>query len=535
MNVPPLDPGLWLLALAPVAVLFAMVVSGRVKTTQAATAVVCLTVVVAAVAFRAGPSVLLVGVGKGLWLGTWILCVVWPALLLYRLASGAGLERIGGLFAAVSPNRRETLLLVSWLFPAFIQGVAGFGTPIALAAPLLLALGWDKRRAVVYPLIGYHWSVTFGSMGSSFYMASLTAGFGSADQDALALRAAALLGVNCLVAGALVLLLDGGWQGLREGKRLLLGAGLPMAGTLVLTASVVPAVATLAAGAVGFAAVFAIMALSRRTARRMAPATVTSGVREPDGAPNGDAPAAYGASRLLAPYAYLLATALPVFLWPLSREWVTGNLRLVPRFPGTETGYGWANAAVDDFNPIFLVGHPGFYLLLACLLGYLTYRRSGLIGSGRTGEMLGGWVRSLPAASAPILLFACVATVLVDAGMVSVLARGVAQVTGAQFWVLSPVVGALGSFMTGSTTSANALFAALQRDIAELTAVAPAVLVAAQTAGANVGNALAPVVILVGLSAVDDPGGLAPVLRACLLPGAILLGVVILLTGLAQA
>lgn len=108
--------------------------------------------------------------GEGAWLGVWILCVVWPALLLYRLADAAGLERIGGVFTTLLPQRRETLLLVAWILPAFVQGVAGFGTPIAVVAPLLVAMGWSGTRAVASALIGYQWSVTFGSMGSSFYI-----------------------------------------------------------------------------------------------------------------------------------------------------------------------------------------------------------------------------------------------------------------------------------------------------------------------------------------------------------------------------
>lgn len=177
-----------------------------------------MTLFVGGTAFRAGPETLLMAIGKGVWLGVWILLVVWPALLLYRIATVAGMERIGAIFSSVLPHRRENLLIVAWLFPAFIQGVAGFGTPIAVAAPLLTAIGWSKTRVVLYPLIGYHWAVTFGSMGSSFYMASLTAHLDAQGEYAFALLASGLLAVNCLLAGAAVLTLDGGFAGLREGE-----------------------------------------------------------------------------------------------------------------------------------------------------------------------------------------------------------------------------------------------------------------------------------------------------------------------------
>ncbi len=174
-----------------------------------------------------------------------------------------------------------------------------------------------------------------------------------------------------------------------------------------------------------------------------------------------------------------------------------------------------------------MFGHPGFYILLACGLGYLTYRFTGLWDPGQTRVMVRGWLRSLPQASLSILLLACVATILVDTGMVNVLARGAADVTGSAFPLLSPLVGGMGSFITGSTTSSNALFSALQRDVAELVGLPPHVLLAAQTAGGNVGNALAPVVVLIGLTAVDAVEEAAVVFRACLVPAAVLFSVVI--------
>src|SRR5690606_30758458 len=123
----------------------------------------------------------------------------------------------GATFTRFLPDHTDRLLLLAWIFPSFIQGVAGFGTPIAICAPLLLLLGYDKVRAVVLPLVGYHWSVTFGSMGASFYMASLTADLTASAQDRLALHASGLLAVNLLVAGVLVLLIDGGPRQLRAG------------------------------------------------------------------------------------------------------------------------------------------------------------------------------------------------------------------------------------------------------------------------------------------------------------------------------
>ena len=572
MNGPPLTAGLWALAAAPVVLLCALVLRGRVSTSRAAGLVLGLAVALAAAAYRADAPLLLAAIGKGLWLGTWVLGVVWPALLLYRVASAVGLDRIGGVFSALLPRRRETLLLLAWLFPSFLQGVAGFGTPIAVAAPLLLAAGWSPVQAVLYPLIGYHWSVTFGSMGSSFYMASLTAHLSGAEQTAFALQSASLLAVNCLVSAVIVLLLDGGWRAVREGARMVVCVGIPMAATLIGTALVVPAVASLAAGAVGFVAAIGLSAFDRLRRRSAgtasAPSTATAapavptravmdgGTRaaaavavrpapspaEPDPTPHHapdrpavSAPGPRPAAALLAlsPYLYLLLTAMPVFVVPASRAWVAEHLVLAPDFPASATGYGWANPPVDGYTPLALLGHPGSYVLLAALLGYLTYRAAGIWPTAPAG-IVRSWASSLPRASISVLLLAAVATVMADAGMVSVLAGGAAQFAGDAYPALSPVIGALGSFMTGSTTNSNALFAGLQEDVAGVLGMDAAVLVAAQTAGGNVGNAVAPVVVLIGLTAVGRQDALPAVLRRLLVPAGVLLAVVAVLTVLSR-
>ncbi|HEX6256204.1 MAG TPA: L-lactate permease [Euzebyales bacterium] len=514
MNGPPLTATTWLIAAAPVLCLLVVVLTGWLSARAAAALVLALAAVSAAVAFGAGAEVLLVATGKGLWLGTWILGVVWPALLLYGVASSVGLERIGRVLTSVLPRREETLLLLAWVFPSFLQGVAGFGTPIAVCAPLLVAAGWRPTHAVAAPLIGYHWSVTFGSMGSSFYMASLTAQLDAGTQTGFALAASTLLALQCLAAGTLVLAMDGGLAAVRAGRRMLAVVGLPMAGVLVGVAALVPAVASLAAGTAGLAGVAMLSVLDRR--RGTVP--VGDDATQLPSASDGD-----GGQRplqVLAPYLVLLVTALPVFLIPASRAWVTSHLVLAPDFPATSTAIGWTNAAVNDYTPFPLFGHPGFYVVLASLVGYLTYRMAGLWASD--GDVVRTWARSLPRSSIPILLLAVLATVMADTGMVSVLARGIARVTGPSYPALAPVMGGLGSFMTGSTTTSNALFSGLQRDIASLLGLDPAILLAAQTAGGNIGNSLAPVVALIGLTTLEGGSELSDVARRSAGPAVVL-------------
>jgi lactate permease len=515
----------WLLAVSPVVLLLALVLWGRLTMLVNAGLTVVYSAVVALVAFGAGPATVATGLGKGAWVGVWILYVIGPALLMHHLATRIGMTSLGRALARVLPSRTENVLLLAWVLPSFIQGVSGFGTPIAVAAPLLVAVGVGVVRAVALPLIGYHWAVGFGSMGSSFYMGALTGHLDATQTTEYAAVASLLLGVNCLLAGALVALMSGGRAALREAWPMLVTVGPAMALVQALVARVEPGIGALCGGAAGIAAVFALRACREALSRnRIRPASNTT--IAPMGA---DAPAEVAEDRRRAgaaavPYVLLAVVALAVFLPPGVRAWAKGHLLVGPSFPATSTSQGAVNPAVHVYNPIALVGHPGSFLLAACGLSLLVWMVRGDWSRGSGKPVLLAALRQFRKSSPSVLLLASVAGVLVDSGMVTTVARGAAASAGAAYPAIAPLVGALGSFVTGSTTSSNALFSALQVQVAGLIGDPAAVLLGGQLAGGNIGNSLAPVVIVLGLSAVGgDRSSTGGVLRMTMLPAAVLL------------
>jgi L-lactate permease len=78
------------------------------------------------------------------------------------------MERIRAMFFSISPDRRVQAIIVAWLFGAFIEGAAGFGTPAAITAPLMVALGFPPLAAVVLALTANSSPVTFGALGTTF-------------------------------------------------------------------------------------------------------------------------------------------------------------------------------------------------------------------------------------------------------------------------------------------------------------------------------------------------------------------------------
>jgi lactate permease len=517
----------WLLAVTPVVVLLGLVLWGRFGTPVNALLTVLVAAVVAAAAFGAGPAVLAVGLGKGLWVGVWILYVIWPALLMHHLANRIGMRELAESLENVLPRPTQNVLLLAWVLPSFLQGVSGFGTPIAICAPLLLAIGVDATMAVALPLVGYHWAVGFGSMGSSFYMGAFTAHLSAMQTREYAASQAVLLGVNVLVSGVLVALMYGGVRGLREGWPVLALAGPAMALAQGVAVRGEPAVGALCAGTAGLLAVAALRALGRRGGR-VRPEPVPVG--GPGAALVEGATPAVRARAAAVPYVVLSVVALAVFVPPALRGWVKSHLLLGPDFPATATSQGTRTAAAPTYNPIALLGHPGTFLLVAALVSVVVWRARGVWRRGTWQEVRRPWLAQSWKSTPSVVLLASVAGVLVDSGMVRAMAIGAAEAAGRGYPVAAPFVGALGSFITGSTTSSNALFAALQHDVAQLIGDRPADLLAAQTAGANVGNSLAPVVITLGVIAVGNRTTVSAVLRRTIWPALVLLASVLVTT-----
>lgn len=549
--------GTWALAVSPVVLLLALVLWGRFSTVVNAVVTVVYSAVLALLVFGADPLTVGVGLGKGAWVGIWILYVIWPALLMHHLASHVGMASLGRALSTLLPRRTENVLLLAWVLPSFIQGVSGFGTPIAVAAPLLVALGISKARAVALPLIGYHWAVGFGSMGSSFYMGALTAHLHPLEQGEYAAASAIALGINAVLAGALVAVMDGGWRGLVEGRRMLLLVGPVMALVQAGVAGLEPGIGALCAGASGVAMVMLLRRWpGRSTVGRGAASAASVDVRRSDEVPVGQraasrapegqarigpaagpspAPSDEGvatpeqdhtverARAAAVPYALLALVALAIFLPPALRSWAKSHLLVGPSFPATTTSLGTTNPAVELYNPLALLGHPGTILLIACAGSVAVWWRSGAWSPRAWAPVWRGTVRQAWKSSPSVVLLASVAGVLVDSGMVRVVAQGAAAATGSAYPAIAPLVGALGSFITGSTTSSNALFSSLQADIAHLVGDRPADLLAGQLAGGNIGNSLAPVVIVLGLTAVGAARRAGDVLRMTLLPAAVLL------------
>lgn len=457
------------LAAAPIAVVLIVMVGLRRPALEAALAGAALTLLLALTAFgseAAGDAPLLVvgSLTEALHVTATILWIIFPALALYELQTRSGAtERIRSALAGLSDDRRILTLLIAWFFGLFMEGAAGFGTPVALAAPLLLGLGFGPVRAVSLALIGHAAGVSFGAVGTPVLAQAEITGVAASSIAFPTGLLHALFGSILIVF--LTRMADERPLSGSDLKWMAAAAACFLLPFFSLAALVGPELPTIGGALVGGAA---FVALLRRG----------SGAR-------------IGATRTLAadlaPYAAIFVLVLATRLLPAAQETLRAlelSWEIGDRFDGA-------------FQPLY---HPGSMLLLGLIVaGFLPHRAAHFRASAAAAA-----ARLVPVSLALFAVLA-MARLMVHSGMIIALAEGAAQ-TGAAWPLIAPFIGALGTFVTGSATASNILFSDFQVTTAEALSLAPVLMLAAQGFGAAVGNIICPHNIIAGGATVGLKG-----------------------------
>jgi lactate permease len=500
----------WMLAFSPIAVLLVLMVGFNWGGAKAGAAGWLVAFAVSVLTFGSGSTLLAYSQVKAALLSVWVLYIIWAALMLFHIVDEAGsIKTIGEGITRITSNKVMQLILLAWIFTTFLQGVAGYGIPVAVVAPLMVGMGFSPVVAVVTTSIGHSWSVTFGSLAASFFS---LAGVAEMPGSEIAIESGLLLGAACFLCGFGAVWAFGGLRAMRQGVVPLLLIGTLMAGTQLGMASLgTYPLAAFTAGCVGLVAITGL-------------ARLPFFLKQPSLGSNGE----YDLSEvtpplsvvpfrevLLAFSAYLILVVIVLsasFIAPLTNLLNAGAIRL--SIPETMTDFGWTNSATESYRTIAPFGEAGALLVYASVIGYLVYRRAGKLGPGAYRRVISRTVTSALTSSIGIVAMVGMALIMTDSGMTFMLARGMVDVAGPIFPFLSPFIGVLGAFMTGSNTNSNILFGALQRDSAILLGLPPAVLLAAQTTGGALGSMIAPAKIIVGCSTVGLAGKEGPVVRA---------------------
>jgi lactate permease len=527
----PITALLWLAAAAPLAIVLVLLIGLRWKASGAASAGYFLAALIALTLFRTSLGTVALQSVKGVWDALFIAYVIAPALLLYEVSDEAGaFGAIRRGIEAITPNDLLHVLAFGWALPSFLQGITGFGAPIAVAAPLLVAIGVRPLWAVAIPIIGHAWAKTFGTLAVAWE--ALTRITDVPDPVLATVATGLMLAVANLVAGFSIAWLYGRGQGIREAlPAVLVVAAIHGLGQIAI-ALLAPNLANVVPGTLALAAIL-LLARNKRYSR---PSRVKD---SPVMTPSGSASVAAGGtdaatSRVrpmplwlaFAPYLLLIALIMTAELIPFIGDPLAA-VRFGLPFPPLETGYGVVTEATGAYSEFSPLTHPGTFLLVSSALAFWFFRYRGYIGAGRIDEIAIDTIKTSVPTIMALVAFIPLALVLEGSGMVLELARGIAQVaSGPVYAFVSPLIGALGGFLTGSNMSANILFGPLQAQAADALGINPAFVLAAQTAGASIGASIGISSVLMGLGAVGAGGQAANAIRKTLPYAAITLAAI---------
>jgi lactate permease len=529
------------LALTPIVVVGVLLVGFRLPAKWAMPIGFVVAVLVGGLVWGMPASVLAASTVEGLIVAIGILYIVFGALLLLQvLTQGGALSTIRSGFTGISPDRRVQAVIIGWLFGSFIEGASGFGTPAAVVAPLLLALGFPAMGAVMVGLIIQSTPVSFGAVG----LPILTGvGQGLSGSPAVVDRMATLgvgtdeyladIGVQVALvhatAGTLVPLIMVCLLTRFFGENRSLSEGLAVAPFAVYAAFAMtvpyvllavflgPEFPSLLGGMIGLALV---MFTSSRGF--LMPKQVWdfpprerwldrwTGTIEPD-----STVASSGMGILRAWTPYLLVAVLLVasrLIEPLQDFLQSATVGWSDIFG---TGIG------EDVQVLY---SPGAVFLLVCGLTFLIHRMSGrqiAASFSVSGRQVAG--------AAVALLFALpLVRILINSGadyntsglesMPLTLAEGAASIAGGAWPVFAPWIGALGAFVAGSNTVSNLTFSLFQFATGQNIGVPPEMVVATQAVGGAAGNMVTVHNVVAACATVGLLGREGDVLRITVIP-----------------
>jgi lactate permease len=422
-----------------------------------------------------------------LWPVMWI---VFNAMLLYNIAVTSGrFDAFRRWTLDHLPNdRRIVLVAIGFCFGALLEGVSGFGTPVAITGSLLILVGFPPLEALVYVLIFNTAPVAFGALGAPVTTLGGVTGLPAATLGAMIGRQLPFMAV---ILPFYVIFAYGGARSVKALWPVLLVAGGSFAICQFVTANFIDYSLTDVLASLGSL----IITLGFLKLWRPAPDPEFAIQRvEPTGAHASETPAWQG-------WAPWLIVAAVVIVWTWFKVFAIGQVAIP--WPGLDKAISitlYDNkpyAAVWVFQPLA----TGTGILVAALIAALVF------GLGLDGFLtsLARTARQIWLAVVTVCFIVALAFLMNYSGLAYTLGKGVASV-GAAFVILSPFLGWIAVFLSGSDTSGNALFGNLQVVAAKQLGFNPVLFAAANSSGGVMGKMISPQNIATGVSVTELKG-----------------------------
>ncbi|SKA93103.1 lactate permease [Caloramator quimbayensis] len=463
---------LFLIAIIPIVWLMVSLGVLKMPAYKTCTATLILTVILSIFVWKMPAFNSLSAVLEGIALGLWpISIVIISAIFTYNLALHTkSMETIKKMLSSITTDKRIQVLILAWGFGGFLEAVAGYGTAVAIPASILSAMGFEPIFAAVICLIANTVPTAFGAVGIPVTTLSKVANLNVGTLSyAVSLQ---LLIFIILIPLVLIIITTRSIKGLKGVVGISLLSGISFGIPQVFAAKYLGAELPALLGSICSMAVTIFIAKKFHSSD----AKKESGVSFKEG--------------FLAWLPYILVSIFIIATSPL--------------FIGISNALGHIKTSIviykgEGAQPFVFkwIATPGVLIIIAAVIG-------GLIQGAKLGEIVKVFnktLNQLTKSTITVLAIVALAKVMGYSGMITSIAKVLVSSTGRFYPLISPIIGALGTFVTGSDTSSNVLFGALQTEVAKSIGVNPYILAAANTSGATAGKMISPQSIAVATSA----------------------------------
>ncbi|MDD3224549.1 MAG: L-lactate permease [Clostridium sp.] len=441
----------------------------------------------------------------------WPIClVIVAALFTYNLTLRTGaMESIKKMLAGVSTDKRVLTLIIGWGFGTFMEGMAGFGTAVAIPASILAGIGLNPFAAVISCLVVNSTPTAFGSVGIPLVTLSSVTGIAT---HTLATNTAMIEVILAFISPfIMVCIVGGGIKALKGSFTITLIAALSFIVPWYITAIVVGAELPNIVGSICCMACTVIAAkifnnepeaeYSIGTADNKEETILLVTKEETSAAVNQDKEVMSFCKALQAWCPFILIFIMLLFtstLFPVINRLIAPIKSVVVIYAGKGGGklaFSWINT-------------PGIMIFIAAIIG-------GLVQGAKMSTMLDVLLATLKSNWKTIVTICCVmsvAKVMGYSGMIADIASFLVVATGRAYPLISPLIGAIGGFVTGSGTSTCVLFGGLQAKTAQNLGLSTAWIAAANVLGGGIGKMICPQSIAIGASAINKSGSESKIL-----------------------
>jgi lactate permease len=429
-----------------------------------------------------------------------ILWIVINAIWVYQMTVQTGhFDVLRRSFATVSDDPRIQAVIIAFSFGALLEALAGFGTPVAVTSVMLLALGFKPLKAAVLALVANTAPVAFGAMATPIITLAKVSGLSTDTLGAMVGRQTPILAV--FVPLALVAIADGR-RGLRETWPVALTGGVVFGLAQYATSNFVSVpLADVVASLLSAGALVLLVRIRRPQTEHARAEVVAGGTAEPatpepaEQEPDSRAEVL----RAYAPYAIIIAVFVICQISAVKK--LLDKATFTVHWPGLHLYTAKGSASTLPNFTLNLLTTPGTQMLLAGIVTMVVLRLS----VTKAIQAYGATLSQLRWAIVTVMAVLALAFVMNASGQTITLGTWMAGAGGA-FALLSPILGWLGTAVTGSDTSSNSLFGALQVTAAGRAGLSPVLMAASNSSGGVLGKMISPQNLAIAAAAVGVHG-----------------------------